>query len=181
MRAIGKGSLATILAVLLHITRVTLWIVLIGLGLVGAFCLLVTLVPVLADWLRSVDGAVIETDVDTGDLAEFLDYFAAFITTGVMLYTVNRLLEILRTLRFGSPFVRENAVRLKRIGWALLIGEAAKFCIGFVTLVVASGADLDESHSDLRVEVWIIILAVFVLAEVFQEGARIKEEQDYTV
>lgn len=172
IKAIGKGSLATILAVGLHVVRVVIW-----LGLMGLTVALVAVpvAPVFIDWLTSLEGVKgdVDLDVSTGDFVEVLRYF---ITFAVLLYVVERLLELLRTLRFGSPFVKENAIRFRRVGWALLFGEASKIVIGILAIVY--DADVDAGIDLITL---ISIAAVFVLSEVFHEGARMKEEQDLTV
>lgn len=165
MRAIGKGSLASLLAVGLHFTRIILFIAFIGLSIAMVFL----------PFLSLISGEFGGIGVGPGDYIEIAFYFVTF---GVMLFVVNRLLEILQTLRFGSPFVRENANRFRGLGYALLIGEGAKYAFGFIALVTDAGADADWG---LNIIAWLAIIAVFVLAEVFREGARMKEEQDLTV
>ena len=122
------------------------------------------------DGKRYIEGDV---SVDRGD---YFDVAYSFIAVLVMLYVVTRLLEILKTLRFGSPFVKENADRFRQVGYALLIGEGAKFVFSFLALIF--GADLDI---DFEMIAWLAIIAVFVLSEVFHEGARMKQEQELTV
>jgi len=164
MRAIGKGSLASLLAMGLHFTRIILWVAFIGL----AVAMLV--VPVATLISGAMDGGI-------GVSAEkYLNIAHHFVTFAVMLFVVNRLLEILQTLRFGSPFVKENADRFRGLGYALLIGEGAKFVFGFMSLIMDAEVEMNSSIIS-----WLSIIAVFVLAEVFREGARMKEEQDLTV
>lgn len=165
MRAIGKGSLASLLAMGLHFTRIILLIAFIGLAIA---MVVVPLVSVTMGAFR-VGGI----GVDAGDYIEISHHFVTF---SVMLFVANRLLEILKTLRFGSPFVKENADRFRGVGYALLIGEGAKIAFGSMTLIIGASADINSSAIS-----WLAIIAVFVLAEVFREGARMKEEQDLTV
>lgn len=173
MRAIGKGSLASLLAVGLHVTRIILWIALVGL----AIAMIATpFVPMIADVFRDSDKVRIVGDADAA--GAFIGVALQFVTVAVMLFTANRLLEILKTLRFGSPFVKENAERFRAVGYALLIGEGAKFAFGFISFVSDADADIDAG---VNLIAWLAIIAVFVLAEVFHEGARMKEEQDLTV
>lgn len=159
MRAIGKGSLASLLAVALHFIRIILWVAFVGLGIA---LVVVPIVQVVGD--------------DGGGSGKFLSVAHHFVTVAVMLFVANRLLEILKTLRFGSPFVEENADRFRAVGYALLIGEGAKIAFGFLDFF--SDADIEI---DSELITWVAIIAVFVLAEVFREGARMKEEQDLTV
>jgi len=174
IKAIGKGSLASILAVGLHIVRVIVWIAFAGLS---AAIVALPLIPPFADWVSHLNGVSVDgdldLDIDAGDFVEVLRYFISF---GVALYVVERLLELLKTLRFGSPFVKENAVRFRNVGVALLIGELSKIVIGILAMIF--DADVD---ADLDLMIFVAIAAVFVLAEVFREGARMKEEQDLTV
>ncbi len=170
MRAIGKGSLSSILAVGLHVTRVILWIML---GLVTLALIIMPFAPAIADLFSHSDDINIDGVIDAED---FIKVFYAFVTTAVMLFVVNRLLEILKALRFGSPFVRENADRFRGIGYALLMGEGAKFAFGFLSLIFDADVELNMTFLS-----WLAIITVFVLAEVFREGARMKEEQDLTV
>lgn len=164
MRAIGKGSLASLLAMGLHFTRIILWVAFIGLAIAMAVVPFATLIS------GAMDGGI-------GVSAEkYLNIAHHFVTFGVMLFVVNRLLEILQTLRFGSPFVKENADRFRGLGYALLIGEGAKFVFGFMSLIMDAEVEMNSSIIS-----WLSIIAVFVLAEVFREGARMKEEQDLTV
>lgn len=172
MKAIGKGSLASILAAGLHIVRIVIFCAFFGLSIAA---IAMPIAPIL---IRLIDKAAnlnidANVDIDAGDYVELLHHFVTF---GVLLYIVNRLLEILRTLRFGSPFVKENADRFRRVGFALLIGEGAKLL--FAILGEIFNADVGYST---ELTTWIAMISVFVLAEVFREGAKMKEEQDLTV
>ena len=88
----------------------------------------VPFVPLIVSAVSGVSNVSVDADVGV-DGGEFLEIAHHFVTFGVMLFVVNRLLEILKTLRFGSPFVKENADRFRGLGFALLIGEGAKIRI----------------------------------------------------
>jgi hypothetical protein len=172
MRAIGKRSLASILAAGLHVVRFVLFFGFIGLSVAAVAVPLLPLALPLIDRVPGVDAGS-HLHVSGGGYVEIMSHFASF---GVMLFVVNRLLEILRTLRLGSPFVRENSERFRQVGFALLLGEAAK--IAFMIL-----SEIFDGDVELKLEPtnFIAVMAVFVLAEVFRQGARMKEEQDLTV
>ena len=108
MRAIGKGSLASILAVGLHFTRIILWIAFIGLSIA---MVIVPFVPLIVSAVDQVANVNIDASVGV-DRGEYFEIAHHFVTFAVMLFVVNRLLDILKTLRFGSPFVKENADRI---------------------------------------------------------------------
>ncbi|MEM9013586.1 MAG: DUF2975 domain-containing protein [Pseudomonadota bacterium] len=172
MRAIGKNSISSILAYVLHAARIIIWIGCVGLAIA------VVMIPFaggLLAWLQTFDNININggIDVDGGDYLEIANHFITFL---VLLFVVNRLLEILKTLRFGAPFEKENADRFRSVGYALLIGEAAKFAFGFLSIFIDAEIAVNVELTSIAA-----ILSVFVLSEVFLEGARMKEEQDLTV
>lgn len=172
MKAIGKGSLASILAAGLHVVRMVIYVVFFALCIAAA---VMPLAPVVVATAERIAGHSINANIDI-DVGDYIKLLRTFVTVGVTLYVVNRLLEILRTLRFGTPFVRENADRFKRVGFALLLGEASKIIFGILGAIFDAEVDIDT-----QLTTWIAIVAVFVLAEVFLEGAKMKEEQDLTV
>jgi hypothetical protein len=172
MKAIGKYSIASVLAWGLHVARIVIFCAFVGLSIAAIFA---PILPFIAPAIEDLPGAHFEGDIDIsgGDYVELMSHFVTF---GVMLFVVNRLLEILRTLRLTTPFVKENAVRFRHVGFALLLGEGAK--IAFLILGEIFDADVDL---DFEFMTWVSIAAVFVLAEVFRQGAKMKEEQDLTV
>lgn len=172
MRAIGKGSLASILAVGLNFTRIFLWIGFVGLSIA---MVIAPLLSVIAEILQGADGINLDADISVSR-GDYLGVAHHFVNFGVMLFVVNRLLEILKTLRFGTPFVKENADRFRGVGYALLIGQGSVIAFGFLSLIFDADIEIDMSPI-----AWLAIIAVFVLSEVFREGARMKEEQDLTV
>jgi hypothetical protein len=94
---------------------------------------------------------------------------------------LTRLLTIVHTVGDGDPFVMENAGRLKRIAWAVLGLELLHLCVG----AVAAGASTDQAPLDLdwnlSVTRWLAVLLLFVLARVFEQGARMREDLAGTV
>ena len=92
-----------------------------------------------------------------------------------------RLMEIVGTVAGGDPFVSENAARLKTIAWAVLGLELLHLAIG----AVAAGASTREAPLDLdwgfSVTRWLAALLLFVLARVFEEGSRMREDLAGTV
>ncbi|MCB2112301.1 MAG: DUF2975 domain-containing protein [Parvularculaceae bacterium] len=172
IRATGKGSISSILAVGLHIVRIIAWI---GFAALSAALVALPLIPPFAEWVAHLDGASIDGEIDIG-ADDFVEVLRHFISFGVALYVVERLLELLKTLRFGTPFVKENAIRFRKVGIALLFGEVSKIVIGILAML--TGADV---NAGLDFMVFVSIAAVFVLSEVFHEGARMKAEQDLTV
>ena len=94
---------------------------------------------------------------------------------------LTRLLAIVETVGLGNPFVSENAARLQTIAWAVLVLELMHLAVGAIAKYASSEAhplDLDWNFSVTR---WLAVLLLFVLARVFDQGARMREELEGTV
>jgi hypothetical protein len=94
---------------------------------------------------------------------------------------LQRLLAIVDTVREGDPFVVENAARLESIGWSVVVLELLHLAVGAIAATTASSAqslDIDWSFSLTR---GIAVLMLFVLARVFDHGARMRADLEGTV
>jgi hypothetical protein len=92
-----------------------------------------------------------------------------------------RLLTIVETVSVGNPFVVANADRLRTIAWAVLALELMHFAVGMVAAAVSSaGVRLDIS-SGFSLTRWLAVLMLFVLARVFEQGARMRDDLEGTV
>ena len=92
---------------------------------------------------------------------------------------VSRLLAMVDTVRAGEPFVPENAARLKTIAWCLLAIQLFDLACGvFAGIISSAGARIDWSPS---LSGWVAVLLLFVLARVFEEGARIRADLEAMV
>jgi hypothetical protein len=86
----------------------------------------------------------------------------------------SRLLAMIGTVRAGDPFVPENAVRMKTIAWCLLTVELLRLSFGVMAAIMnAAGSNIEWSFS---VTGWVAVVLVFVLARIFEEGARIRAD-----
>ena len=92
-----------------------------------------------------------------------------------------RLLAIVDTVRLSDPFVVENAVRLQKIAWSVLALEV----LHLVIVAIAAGVSTPQTPLDIgwnfSVTRWLAVLLLFVLARVFETGARMREELEGTV
>ncbi len=89
---------------------------------------------------------------------------------------LTRLLTIVETVKVGDPFVSENAARLQTIAWAVLTLELMHLVVGAIAASASSDAqplDIDWNFSVTR---WLAVLLLFVLARVFDHGARMRED-----
>lgn len=99
----------------------------------------------------------------------------------VVHFVLTRLLMIVDTVGTGNPFVAANAARLQAIAWALLALELMHFAVGAVAASVSSAAVPLKISWDFSVTRCLAVLLLFVLARVFEEGARMREELEGTV
>ena len=93
----------------------------------------------------------------------------------------SRLLSIVDTVRAGDPFVTENADRLQTIAWSVLTLEIVRLLIVGVAKSVSTAARPIHLNYNLSVTPWLAVLLLFVLAGVFNHGARMREDLEGTV
>lgn len=93
-----------------------------------------------------------------------------------------QLRKILETLAMGDPFVPENASRLKRIAFTVAIMEFLRYvAISIVYLLPRSDDTFEGASVVPNFATWVAFVALFVLAQVFQEGARLRAEEKMTI
>lgn len=92
-----------------------------------------------------------------------------------------RLLAIVDTVRAGDPFVVQNAARLQTIAWCVLGLEGLHLIIGAIAATSASSVQPLDIHWNFSVTPWIAVLLLFVLARVFDHGARMRADLEGTV
>lgn len=94
---------------------------------------------------------------------------------------LTRLLSIVDTVRVGDPFVSANAARLQTIAWTLLVLEIMHLAaVAIANRVTAAGHELNLDRG-FSVTPWLAVLLLFVLARVFEHGARMREDLEGTV
>jgi hypothetical protein len=92
-----------------------------------------------------------------------------------------RLLAIVGTVAGGDPFVAENAARLQAIAWAVLGLELLHLAVGAVAAAVSTEAAPIDVGWSFSVAPWLAVLLLFVLARVFEQGSRMREDLAGTV
>ena len=93
----------------------------------------------------------------------------------------SRLLAIVDSVRAGEPFLAENARRLRAIAWALLALEGLHIAVVAISSAVSTKDVPLHVGGDFNLTDWLAILLLFVLAQVFQEGTRMREDLEGTV
>ena len=94
---------------------------------------------------------------------------------------LSRLLSIVETVRAGDPFVTENASRLQTIAWSVLALELGRLVVVGIANSVSTAARPIHIDFNLSVTPWLAVLLLFVLARVFDHGARMREDLAGTV
>ena len=94
---------------------------------------------------------------------------------------LKRLLAIVQTVREGDPFVEANASRLQAIAWTLLTLQLLSIVIAAIgkgVSIPGKPVDLDAGFS---INGWLAVLLTFLLARVFAEGTRMRDDLEGTV
>ncbi|MDB5433083.1 MAG: hypothetical protein JWP35_4199 [Caulobacter sp.] len=87
---------------------------------------------------------------------------------------LTRLLAIVDTVGAGTPFVPENASRMKTIAWCLLAVQGFDLVCGAMSAIMNAAGSRIDWHFNLTG--WAAVALLFVLARVFEEGTRIRTD-----
>ena len=93
---------------------------------------------------------------------------------------LTRLRAMVATVTAGDPFVPANADRLKTIAWCLLGIQLCDLAFGFVALTVGTRSEALSGWT-FSLTGWLAVLLLFVLARVFDHGARLRDDLAGTV
>lgn len=122
---------------------------------------------------------------DIEPLPVFVSSLSVIIGVGVFLIILKQLRSICQTLVVGDPFVPENARRLRIIWIAVAVGEVSRLLSGVLLSFAMGTTSLADKNMVLPLDfspaVWFLVFAFIIFAEVFREGARLRQEQKLTV
>jgi hypothetical protein len=107
-------------------------------------------------------------------LGAFAGYFGGFALI------LRHLRAVVHSLRIGDPFQPANVSRLKQIGLTLAVVTSGAWIGQTLVSRLVRGTLEPPSLFDLVTPAF-SILVVFVLAEVFREGARLRRESELTI
>ncbi|MFN3932726.1 MAG: DUF2975 domain-containing protein [Brevundimonas sp.] len=174
MRLIGKRSVASALRWVLGFVNVfiTIGVVATALALLGSL-----VQPEFATGL--IDGLADRQEDSLRPLAinERITFLAAFVTTCSTWWIINRLRRMFLAVNLGDAFEPANVGRLRGVGLGL-IGVQVSALILAVSVPHDLAGDRDYQ---LDLGAWLGILIVFLLAEVFRQGAAMRDDQQMTV
>lgn len=193
MKALGKGSIAEIIRIGLLIAWIVLWIAAAAVAAIAvAFALHSAGLIDMGNFFAPDNGMRVSFGDDAIVLpagAPTWPLFISAILIGVVvvgggLMIVWRLRQLVESFCSGQPFARPNATHLRAI-WITMVGiEVARYALLFLTVAALTGfGATPDADLTLKVDLstWGSILILIVLAEVFREGARLKEEQELTI
>jgi hypothetical protein len=99
-----------------------------------------------------------------------------------VIFICDQLRRILATLIAGDPFVPGNASRLARIAGAIAAMELARYAIGVLAfLLLQAEPDYAPPRLVPNFAAWVGVVVLLVLAQVFSEGTRLREDQKMTI
>lgn len=165
------GLSRTVLSILLRLNPVA-----------GAFILALLVASLVApEFLMRALGMGAEIGNTSFMLGMRLVMLLGIVAVVVTQFVLVRLLAIVETVRAGDPFILENAERLQQIAWSVLAGEVLHVVIVMVAAGMATPATPIDIRWKMSITRWLVVLLLFVLARVFETGARMREDLEGTV
>jgi hypothetical protein len=186
MRALGPGSVSSFLKIILDVVFAALWIGVIVFAVITLCSLLLSFNPDLLPNIRlngELEGQSIRTtavnELTRNGPSITSGLFAAGLYLAGLLAIVGSLRRIFTTLTAGDPFHPDNVARLRLIGLMLAGLELGRYIFWMISAWLLPGVNHVEPKPSLTA--WFSVLVVFVLAEVFREGARLRREAELTI
>jgi hypothetical protein len=169
-----------------RILRVTRWLVYLIMGLIASVGIVLAAVSVILPFYW--DEAVKELLVSHPgmNVAELMPLLLAIFALGIvvlgLIWTVMRkLLAIIGSVEIGNPFILANAVRLKAIGWMMVVLHLIGIPLAILAGKAADMFGESDTGLDISLNSILSILLVFILAGIFERGAEMREELEGTV
>jgi len=166
----------------LSATSVTLRVLIVLNWIFGAFIFAMLAISFRAEswtWRALKVGAVAGREGAFAGMRAIMALGIIGIPLGYVVFS--RLLKIVESVRTGEPFTRENAGRLRTIAWALLGLQLLHLVVAAIASAVARRGVPLRVGGHLQVGGWLAVLLLFVLAQVFLEGTRMREDLEGTV
>ena len=173
LKALGPGSVSSLLKIALDVAYILLWLVT---GILLLILIASLFIPL--DNLTVTVGDERQLPLTRSLMVFGLGSVAAYF--GGFVLILRNLRKIVRTLTLGDPFQPDNVRRLRQVGVILAVVTGGVFIAQMMMARVAPGVLSPQGFSDLLTPVF-SVLVVFVLAEVFREGARLRRESELTI
>ena len=104
----------------------------------------------------------------------------------LLLGIVMMLRKIIRSIRSGTPFTRENASRIKALGWLIMVSGPFYGILEYVyarmllSSIRIEGAII-KADPDIRIFYVFVGLIIVVIGHVFLYGVSLREDSELTV
>lgn len=176
LRTLGPGSVSSVLKIALDVAYVVLAL--------AALAVLLTMVAAL--FLLPSDMNLTVTNDAGGRQLPLTRPLVLFGLGAVIAYLggfvliLRQLRKVFRTLTLGDPFQPENVNRLRIIGLTLAVVTGGVWGAQGVASRLTHGIVETQGIGPLVTPAF-SVLVVFVLAEVFREGARLRREAELTI
>ena len=146
----------------------------------AAILVLLVLMP-NREWIISAFN--LSDSLDTNRLVWGLRATAALglIVIALNYVVLKRLVAIVDTVRAGNPFVAANAERLEAIARAMLVLQLLSITIGAIAKAISTPSHPVDLDAGFSIAGWLGVLLTFILARVFAEGARMRDDLEGTV
>jgi hypothetical protein len=175
-RTLGPGSVSSLLKIALDVAYVLLMVITAVLLLVLLASIFIPLANLNITVSNDMGGRQqpLTRPLLLFGVGALTSYFGGF------LLILRNLRMIFRTLTVGDPFRPENVRRLRQIGLILAVVTGGVWLVQALVARMAPGVMDSQGIGELLTPVF-SVLVVFVLAEVFREGARLRRESELTI
>lgn len=191
MEYLGKRSISSFLRVGITVIWVMGIAVIVMFSLMTLFFIFFGPPPGIRPPHFSIDADFIQMELSGATIKNPKILFLSFMPFGAIMLglgmaILNQLRKIFATLTEGNPFLLENTRRVRKIGLLIFAGVLVKLIAGTVIgkvimeNVVVPGV-IFKIKGNLNLGGVFIGLVMLILAEIFRQGALLKEEQDLTV
>lgn len=169
-----------------RLPQVTRWLVYLIMGLMTLLAAGIVLGGILLPiyWTDVVaEIADKRPKLDTGTLLPLVYAIFAFalVMLGMVWTIMKKLLALLNSVEVGDPFILENAVRLKSIGWMMVGLQLLAIPLAALAKITADMFGKNDVNYDFPLNGLLAILLVFILADIFKRGAEMRDELEGTV
>ncbi len=166
----------------LPIAHLVLRILIVVNWLFGASLIVLLLVMPNEQWIMSAFKLSPSPETDRIIIAMQAMAWIGLISVPLNYGVLKRLLAIVGTVRDGDPFLAANAQRLQVIAWLLFArADCSASIIGGIARSVSTAARPIDVDAGFSINGWLAVLLTFLLARVFAEGARMRDDLEGTV
>lgn len=178
MRALGPGSVSSLLKIALDVAYWVMWAV-VGLILLLAVAVLIAALGGFGsgEWVFETRG---DETIPLVGYTVAAGFFSFALYLGGFVFILHRMRLLFRSLVQGDPFRPENTGYLRQMAWALAGVTGIQYLGHRIGHMIIPDTVQAPGIGDLMTPVF-AVMVVFVLSEVFREGARLRREQELTI